>query len=399
MKDFLFSFQKFVCNFVFALISISAFSQSISKPQPGFQFACASGSFASYRVNFNFAPIASFSSGNTFFLQLSDASGNFTTFTEVANSTAITSSPAFLDFVVPSNFVGGEGFRFRIRSTSPALLSPESDERPIYFQTFTNSFLINNGQPTATVCTGSSITFSIDNPTAPPTTFTNLSYRWYKNTVLIPGATSTSLVITTAGTYYCEINYGACSNVSSITRSQNVIVNAVAGFPTITIASSNGTGVAIGNPTTLSTVQNATYAYQWFKNGVAIPATNSFNYITAQPGTYYVRVNNTTCFSQSNQITLDTVVITSTSAVIPNVISPNNDGINDTWVIPAAYISGTDTEVFITDAVGKEVLRTKNYTNDWPTFEIEFKSANPVFYYIITPINQESKKGSLTIIK
>ena len=398
MKDSLSSFPKFVCNFLFALISISAFSQSISKPNFLFTAACASASFNTYDVNFSFAPVASFNSGNTFFLQLSDANGSFTAFTEVANSTTITSSPGTLTFVVPSNFVGGEGFKFRIRSTAPALLSPESNPVPIFFQTFTNSFLINNGQPTATVCTGSSITFSIDNPTAPPTTLTNLNYRWYRNNVLISGATSTSLVVTTTGTYYCEINYGACTTTASITRSQNVVVNSIPGLAPITISSSLGTDIALGNPTTLSTTQNSTYAYQWFRNGVAIPTANNFNFVTDQAGQYTVRVNNTTCSVQSSSITLVNV-IGSSSTVIPNVITPNNDGINDTWEIPVIYLSGSNTEVFITDAVGKEVLRTNNYTNNWPSSPIDFKSANPVFYYIITPTNQESKKGSITIIK
>ena len=384
--------------FIVLILTNSGISQTISKPTFAFTFACASSNFNTYPVNFNFSPATAFASGNIFYLQLSDALGNFTNLTEVANSSTITTSPAQLTFLVPTNFIGGEGYKFRIRSTSPALLSPESNVVPIYYQTFTNSFYINNKQPTAIFCSGSSITLSIDDPTAPPTTLTNLSYRWYKNNVVIAGAIATSLSINTAGTYYVEINYGSCTTSSSITRSQDVVVTSVAGLQPVSISSSLGTNIGLGNPTTLSTVQNSTYAYQWFKNGILIVGATNFNFITDLAGEYYVSVSNINCTVQSNKIVLVNV-LNSSATVIPNVISPNNDGINDTWDIPKQYISGSNTEIVITDAVGKEVLKTKNYNNDWPTTTIDYKSVNPVYYYVITPTTSDIKKGTITVIK
>lgn len=398
MREITKLFCRIWCFFMMLILSNAAISQTISKPAFSFNPACASASFNTYDVNFSFSPASAFASGNIFYLQLSDALGNFTAPTEVASSSTITTSPGLLTFLVPANFIGGEGYKFRIRSTSPALLSLESNVVPIYYITFTNNFYINNKQPTAKYCSGSSITLSIDNPTAPPTTFTNLVFKWYKNNVVIAGAAATSLSINSPGTYYVEINYGSCTTISSITRSQDVVVTSVAGLQPISISSSLGTDIGLGNPTTLSTVQNSTYAYQWFKNGTLIIGATNFDYVTDLAGEYYVSVSNTNCSVQSNKIILVNV-LNSKATVIPNVISPNNDGINDTWVIPVQYISGSNTEIVITDAVGKEVLKTKNYINDWPTTSIEYQSVNPVYYYVITPTTSETKKGTITVIK
>jgi hypothetical protein len=400
MKDILNSFLNPFCYAIASLFFLipKSHSQSISKPTFVFTSACASSGFKDYTVNFSFSPVTSFASGNTFYLQLSDASGNFSSFTEVANSSTITTSPGALVFSVPSNFVGGEGFKFRIRSTSPALLSPESNAVSIYFQVFTTNFFINNQLPTARFCEGSSLTLSIDNPTAPPTSLTNLKYRWFRNNVEIAGQTTASLAVSTIGRYYVEINYGSCTTVGSLSRSQEVNVTSAPAVPQIIITSSIGTEVSIGNPTTLSTTQNSSFAYQWYRDGQLIPGAINFNYITEQEGSYYVVVNNGICSVQSNTITL-TIVIKSAASVIPNLISPNGDGINETWVIPQEYINGSDTEIIITNTIGDVVLKTKTYSNDWPNYSIDFKSANPIFYYTITKANGEVKKGIITVIK
>ncbi len=86
---------------------------------------------------------------------------------------------------------------------------------------------------------------------------------------------------------------------------------------------------------------------------------------------------------------------------IPNIISPNGDFINDTWILPLDYVSGTDTEVMIISALGEVVLQTNDYQNDWPTITspIDFKNVNPIYYYIITTPDKKVKKGSITVIK
>jgi len=81
------------------------------------------------------------------------------------------------------------------------------------------------------------------------------------------------------------------------------------------------------------------------------------------------------------------------------LISPNNDGVNDTWVLPSSIISSQNLNVQIFNASGKQILNSNNYANDWPTSESDFINSNAVFYYIISKNNNKFKQGTITVIK
>ena len=80
-------------------------------------------------------------------------------------------------------------------------------------------------------------------------------------------------------------------------------------------------------------------------------------------------------------------------------MSPNGDGFNDTWIIPTKYVNGTDTNVTIMTNRGKVVLQTDNYLNNWPDTNLNVTSINQVFYYVITTSDNETKKGSITVVR
>jgi len=50
--------------------------------------------------------------------------------------------------------------------------------------------------------------------------------------------------------------------------------------------------------------------------------------------------------------------------IIPNVFTPNGDGINDTFFIPGLD-TYTETEITIINRWGNDVYEKKNYKNDW----------------------------------
>lgn len=394
-----------VC-FVF-FTTFSLFSQSITAPvfNGGPPTLCAyeintGNYFNTFKFDFSFSGV--FNSGNTFVLEMSDASGDFTSPTIQATSIANPSSPSFLNLIVPPNFIGSSNYKFRIKSTNPVVYSSISSAFSIHFLAFKNSYTINNGLSTATICGAFGITLSVDNPTIPPASLTNLKYNWYKiiagSPVLIPGETGSSLQVTASGNYQSEIDYGACS-IGNSYESQPVTVTFNTSGGNYIITSSNGNIVTTGVPTTLSTPLIGGNTYKWFKDGLFLVGETNYNLITDLPGLYELEINNGSCISRTNSIKLALPSTVPHGKNIPNLVSPNGDGENDTWAIPDDFIIGTNTNVTIMDSNGKIVLNTENYNNDWPQEKIDFDSINPVYYYIITPTTSTIKKGTITIVK
>jgi len=143
-------------------------------------------------------------------------------------------------------------------------------------------------------------------------------------------------------------------------------------------------------------------AYQWFLNDVAISGADKSSLdITAQ-GKYKAVITQTSGCNITDEFPFEvSFKVNLNVPKISNIVTPNGDGINDTWIIPDLYIGGTNTHIVILSSLGEIVFETDNYDNydGWPQTAIEFNNFNPVYYYIITPNGQSAKKGSITLVK
>ena len=84
---------------------------------------------------------------------------------------------------------------------------------------------------------------------------------------------------------------------------------------------------------------------------------------------------------------------------IPNVFTPNGDGIHDTWVIPELN-KYPDAEVSVFDRTGKRVFYTNGYKTPWDGRYEGQPLPFATYYYIIIPkIIQGVFSGSVTILK
>lgn len=84
---------------------------------------------------------------------------------------------------------------------------------------------------------------------------------------------------------------------------------------------------------------------------------------------------------------------------IPNVFSPNGDGIHDTWVIPELD-KYPDAEVSVFDRTGKRVFFTNGYKKPWDGRYNGQSLPFATYYYIIIPkIIQGVFSGPVTILK
>ncbi|MBL7951628.1 MAG: gliding motility-associated C-terminal domain-containing protein [Flavobacteriales bacterium] len=91
--------------------------------------------------------------------------------------------------------------------------------------------------------------------------------------------------------------------------------------------------------------------------------------------------------------TLDINVHSGCGIFVPNVITPNNDGNNDAWVIDGLQRSKHTVTVF--NRWGQVVFESRNYNNTWRATGV---SDGTYFYEIISDRSQGPVTGTLTIL-
>ncbi|WP_400078686.1 gliding motility-associated C-terminal domain-containing protein [Winogradskyella sp. R77965] len=245
------------------------------------------------------------------------------------------------------------------------------------------------------------IASSLGNPFCPEQGATTLntiggnSYQWYKDGVIIPDATNQMYQTIESGTYSVQVNLGDCSASGSIDLESEIFDSSINVNEVNQILSDESLMVFV------TTTANSP-EFVWYKDDVLIDTATDGTYEATEFGNYKVIINETVGCEASieyNFIIQEAQDPFPDIENIPNVISPNGDGINDTWVLPAAYVTGTNTEVKILDERGQLVFHTIAYENNWPENQVELTSINVLYYYIITTQNSETKKGSITIVK
>lgn len=475
------------------------FAQTITPQKLPFDKICAGGPhptipdevFNEYQAQFK---ISGFDPTVTFSVELSDPSGSFANpiatipLAPLNGTPPDTSTDKTLTFAIPSDLTGSDKYQLRVKSSSGIVSqsftifnTASTKSFSAYYKAYNGSFFLNDKKTSVSFCSGGSVTLSVYNPDpsvpgSSPANYPQLKYYWYKDDVLIPGQSSSSIVVNTPGFYFAKLNYGSCTDDNF--RSQGItVISSAGGGGGASIASSLGNPFCSGSEmTTLSAPAGNTYI--WRKDGQIISGATNQTYQTNVAGIYSCDIdfggcndtavidlktmgsvnangdivtegetltvaqgetlNVTTITSISNpayqwflnnnpiagatQSSLDIIVagnykvnisgcvmsfkvsyssvIDYNVAKIPNVVSPNNDGNNDTWIIPDDF-NNTNTHVTILSSLGEIVFETDNYDNynGWPQSNIEFKNFNPVFYYIITPNGGSAKKGSITLLK
>ncbi|GGK31873.1 adhesin SprC [Yeosuana aromativorans] len=246
--------------------------------------------------------------------------------------------------------------------------------------------------------TSASVNSSLGNPYCSSLGATTLStingnsYQWYKDGKEISGATNQTYVTNESGNYTVTVDLGNCSTNASIDL-QNTDFTSSIDVP-------ENNSLYAGETLIVTVTTDATNPeFKWYLNDAIISGATSNSYEVTQIGNYKVVVSQTSGCLSSQEFAFSVNEPFPDVANIPNLISPNGDGVNDTWVIPQAYVSGSNSEVIIMNSQGDVVLKTNDYQNNWPEVELDFKEINPVYYYVITTQNNKTIKGSITVVK
>ncbi len=242
-----------------------------------------------------------------------------------------------------------------------------------------------------------SISSSLGNPFCPSQGSTTLStiggngFQWFKDGAPITDATNQMYQANESGTYAVQVDLGDCS-ASGFIELESELFDA-----DINVSEFN----AIEEGETLSVIVTTTAnnpTFEWYLNDVLITGAMEDSYDVTEIGSYKIIVTETSGCNGSKEFLFEVNEPFPDVEKIPNVISPNGDGVNDSWMIPTKYVSGTNTSVMIMNNYGKVVLQTNNYLNNWPENDFNLSSINQVFYYVIKTTENETRKGSITVI-
>ncbi|GEO06700.1 hypothetical protein AAE02nite_43640 [Adhaeribacter aerolatus] len=219
---------------------------------------------------------------------------------------------------------------------------------------------------------------------------TDGEYRWYNAataTAPLTGATRstfTTPVLQSTSTYYVSLVRNGC-------ESERIPVQGIIHSVSVATISPNVT-INYGESTVLKASGGTTYLWQP-TTGLSNPTEADLTVRPTETTTYTVTINNPAGCSTEAQVT----VTVSQDLVIPTGISPNGDGVNETWEItninkfPTARI-----EIF--NRWGNKIYDATGYRNNWDgTWK---GSPLPVgtYFYVITLEKGRKLTGPISIV-
>ncbi len=208
-----------------------------------------------------------------------------------------------------------------------------------------------------------------------------VSYLWYPVTGLInPNSAFPKAFADTTTTYFVNI-----TDKNGCTFEDSLIVEVIPEIKVnITIENRN----KCGDQPVMEFLNNSTNVESvlWeFGNNVSSTELNpTINF--SQPGSYVAQVSlfNQQCVKQFS------IPFEIQKLFVPNIITPNNDGLNDTFEITSTL----PFNLKIMNRYGKELFFSENYLNDW-----DGAGLNPgIYYYEITFPDFESCTGWIQLM-
>jgi len=221
----------------------------------------------------------------------------------------------------------------------------------------------------------------------------SLTYQWFKGNELLNGNVLDELTVSSQRVYKVRITNGLSTCFGE--ASQTILVQSM------TVDAGPDQSIYLGESVVLQGSSNGTYTYSW------VP-TKTLSDSTVLTPTAFPKENTSYTITATSNIgckaTDEVLVEVFIPIRIPNAFSPNNDGLNDVWVIDGME-KFPNSKVYIYNRWGNTVYTDKNgYKVPWDGSLNGAPIPTGTYYYVIdlkgSPDNTDnSVTGSLTVVK
>ena len=197
------------------------------------------------------------------------------------------------------------------------------------------------------------------------------------------GATTQTINVNTSDIYSVTVNPLPGNNQCDVSDSKNVQI-----IPKPVINLKDTTICKHQHLTINGAAQPGNgYTYSWSPLGLTTPTVTITD---QQPGDHQITVSVTGCTTVTDMMLLK---VEPCDLTIPNVITPNNDGLNDQFkIVNLEYYPNSSIVIF--NRWGKKIYESSNYQNDW-----DGEGHSDGVYYYILNINYGSGSSGDEILK
>lgn len=209
------------------------------------------------------------------------------------------------------------------------------------------------------------------------------------------GDTTASITVTFGGTYVVQVT-GCGTDSDTLVVSETTVIADISADP---LAGDPPLEVLFGNA---STPSNGTFFWDLGDGTTSTQATPAHTY--AEPGIYPVvfTITSNGCSASDSLIIVVDSPFEDSGISVPNVFSPNGDGMNDTWGVIGTGLISLDAVVY--NRWGQEVAKLSNPAQVWDgrTGAGEVASEG-TYYYILKAQGADGQRyeftGSLTLLR
>lgn len=210
-----------------------------------------------------------------------------------------------------------------------------------------------------------------------------------------PQLNSTGNSFAPAGNYTISASAAAAANYTFSYVNGVLTINAL---PVLSISSDKGASISKGETVMLSASGAGSYAWVPVSNVIAGLNSASLLVRPAETTTYTVTGKNASGCTQTQSFTI-TVQDDYAKLKATNILSPNNDGYNDKWVVDNIDVY-PDNEVKVFDKAGRLVYTKRGYDNSWDgTFNGTALNEDTYYYIIDFGKDRPKFKGFITLIR